>query len=172
MKGMKGQFQGLYSEQKDNNSMGTPPCLQDQKSVVMHRLIYKWSHARGSLSWVAKIRLLDTSDGGKSPSGFSLDPPHNAARNLTSRHDLNNLNPVSGVRSSYFSDPLTNFIQLTTLLTTVRPSTSLSAVTRQRYPDSRIVPSFRYNVIDTNKVIAGIEGRNNLPLEVLYVQDA
>ena len=110
----------------------------------MHRLLYKWSQARGSLRRVARIRLLDTSDGGKSRSGFSLDPPHNAARNLTSRHDLNNLTPVSGVRSSYFSDPLTNFIQLTTLLTNVRPSTSLSAVTRQRYPYSRIVPSFRY----------------------------
>ena len=80
--------------------METPLCLQEQKSVVMHRLIYKWSQARGSLRRVAKIRLLDTSDGGKSPSGFGLDPPHRAARHLTSRHDLNNLNPVSGVRSS------------------------------------------------------------------------
>ena len=38
-----------------------------------------------------------------------------------------------------------HFIQLTTLLTTIRPSTSLSAMTRQRYLDSRIVPSFRYS---------------------------
>ena len=82
------------------NSMGTPLYTQDQKSVVMHRLIYQWYQARGSLRRVAKIRPVDTSDGGKSPSGFSLDPPYSAARHLTSRHDLNNLNPVSGIRSS------------------------------------------------------------------------
>ena len=85
---------------KRYNSKGTPLYLQDQKSVVMHRLIYKWSQARGTLRRVAKIRLVNTSDGGKSPSGFSLDPPKSAARHLTSRHDLNNLNPVSGIRSS------------------------------------------------------------------------
>ena len=118
--------------------MGTPPCLQNQKSVVMHRLIYKWSQARGSLRLVPKIRLVDISIGEKSPSGFSLDPPHSAARHLTPRHDLNNLNPVSS--PIHFHS-----IQLTTLLTTIRPSTSLSAIKRQRYLDSRIVPSFRYS---------------------------
>ena len=35
-KGVKGKFQGLYAEQKDENSMETPPCIQDKKSVVMH----------------------------------------------------------------------------------------------------------------------------------------
>ena len=68
--------------------------------MIMHRLIYQWSPARGSLSRVAKFRLLDTSDGEKSPAGFNLDPPRSSARHLTSLHDLNNLNPVIGVRSS------------------------------------------------------------------------
>ena len=49
---------------------------------------------------VAKKRLVDTSDGGKFPSGFSLDPPRSAGRHLTTRYDLNSLNPDSGVRSS------------------------------------------------------------------------
>ena len=80
--------------------MGTPLYLQDQESVVMHRLIYHWSQARGSLRRVAKIRLVDTSDVGKSPSDFSLNPPHSPVRHLTSRHGLNNLNPDSVIRSS------------------------------------------------------------------------
>ena len=101
-KGIKGERKvpGALLRTKRYNSMGTPPCLQNQKSVVMHRLIYQWSQARGSLRRVPKIRLVDTSDGGKSPSGFSLDPPHSAARHLTSRHDLNHINPVSGIKSS------------------------------------------------------------------------
>ena len=140
---MKGKFQGLYSERIDNNSKGTPPCLQNQTSVVMRRLIYQWSQTRGSLRRIAKTRLVDNSDGGKSPSGFRLDPPRSAAGHLTLRLDLNNLNPVSGVRSSLFSDILTKFIQLKTLLKNIRTSTSLSAVTCQRYSGSIMLPSFR-----------------------------
>ena len=114
-------------------------------SVAMHRLLYQFSQASGVLRRVPKIRVVDTSDGGKSPSGSDLDAQFSAARHLTSRNDLNNLNPVSSVRYSYFIDPLTNFIQLKTHLTNIRPSTSCSGVTRQRYRDSRIVPSFRYS---------------------------
>ena len=58
------KVQGALLRTKRYNSMGTPLYLQDEKSVVMHRLIYKWSQARGSLRRVAKIRLVDTSDGG------------------------------------------------------------------------------------------------------------
>ena len=99
-KGGERKVPGALLRTKRYNSMGTPLYLQDQESVVMHRLIYEWSQARGSPRRVAKIRLVDTSDGGKSPSGFSLEPPHSAARHLTSQHDLNNLNPVSGISSS------------------------------------------------------------------------
>ena len=100
MKGGERKVPEALLRTKRYNSMGTPLYLQDQEWVIMHRLIYKWSQARGSLRLVPKIRLVDTSDGEKSPSGFSLDPPHSAALQLTSRHDLNNLNPVSGIRSS------------------------------------------------------------------------
>ena len=85
---------------KDNQSMGTPPCPQDQKLLVMHRLVYHYAYARGLRRQVAKIRLLDTGDGSKYPFRFSPDRPRSTARHLTSRHDLNSLNLVRGDRSS------------------------------------------------------------------------
>ena len=93
---------GFTQNKKITTQWQLPLAFQDHKSVLMHRLIYQLSQARDSLRRVAKIRLVNTSDCGKSPSGFNLDPPRSAARHLTSRHDLNNLNPVWYIDS----DPL------------------------------------------------------------------
>ena len=78
--------------------MGTPPCLSGPE-FGGHATTYI-PMARGSPGRIAKIRLVDTNDGGKSPSDFRLDLPHSAARHIASQHNLNNLNPVSGVSSS------------------------------------------------------------------------
>ena len=57
-KGRKGgerKVPGALLRTKRYNSMETPLYLQNQKSVVMHRLIYKWSQDSGSLRRVPKM---------------------------------------------------------------------------------------------------------------------
>ena len=99
-RGMKGKFQGLYSERKDTTQWELPSTFRTRSRRSFSDLYTNSPRLGDRLGGSRKIRLLDTTNGEKSPSGLSLDPPHSAARHLTSRHDLNNLNPVSGIGSS------------------------------------------------------------------------